>query len=154
MDQVSGRKNSSIFSMMVRRTCSSSSELVSALPSSRNTVTSPAGRPTRGAARLRRRSMPSKLFASDILIKALNRNRIAGRKTQRRERTRVKGATYFSNIVIDDMQSALEMRVTTRNIAARIDTPLTAAYIELRAPCKQFREIPRQKAQLHESGAD
>src|SRR3989441_4911242 len=43
-DQLSGRRNSSIFSMMVRRTWSSCSEDVSAFPSSWKTATSPFSR--------------------------------------------------------------------------------------------------------------
>src|SRR2546425_1217879 len=66
-DQVSGRRNSSIFSMMVRRTWSSWRDEVSALPSSWKTATSPASRWFTFTAELRRRSTPLKLLVSSTV---------------------------------------------------------------------------------------
>src|SRR3989442_2931659 len=66
-DHVSGRRNSSIFSMMVRRTWSSCSDDVSALPSSWKTATSPASRWFTFTAELRRRSTPLKLLVSSTV---------------------------------------------------------------------------------------
>ena len=54
------------------------------------------------------------------------------------------------------MQSGLESDVTTRTTRpetpARIDTPLTAAYIDLRTSREHFRGNLRHKVQLNESG--
>jgi hypothetical protein len=50
------------------------------------------------------------------------------------------------------MQSGLLIDVTTQNMRAPIDTPVTAAYIDLRTSLKNFRGILRAKDQLNESG--
>src|SRR6266481_5729998 len=66
-DQLSGRRNSSIFSMMVRRTWSSCSEEVSALPNSWKTATSPASRCSEGTPGFRRRSTVGNCLISSTL---------------------------------------------------------------------------------------
>src|SRR5437763_3573866 len=62
-DQLSGRRNSSIFSMIVRRTWSSCREEVSAFPNSWKTATSPFSR-SDDVATLRRRSTAGNWFTS------------------------------------------------------------------------------------------
>ena len=66
-DQLSGRRNSSIFSMIVRSTWSSCSDDVSAFPSSWKTATSPASRLSPGSPWFRRRSMAGNCFVSSTL---------------------------------------------------------------------------------------
>src|SRR5579863_682372 len=66
-DQLSGRRNSSIFSMIVRSTWSSCSDEVSAFPSSWKTATSPASRRSEGSPGLRRRSTFGNCLVSSTL---------------------------------------------------------------------------------------
>src|SRR6266403_3839436 len=66
-DQLSGRKNSSIFSMIVRNTWSSCREEVSALPNSWNTATSPASRCSEGRPGFLRRSTVGNCLISSTL---------------------------------------------------------------------------------------
>jgi hypothetical protein len=50
------------------------------------------------------------------------------------------------------MQSALERGVTTPDIRRRIDTPVAAAYIDLRTSCEHIRGIVNRKVHPNESG--
>src|SRR5712671_7309453 len=66
-DQLSGRKNSSIFSMIVRNTWSSCNDDVSAFPSSWKTATSPASRLSPGSPGFLRRSTVGNCLRSSTL---------------------------------------------------------------------------------------
>src|SRR6266481_3953236 len=66
-DQLSGRRNSSIFSMIVRNTWSSCNDDVSALPSSWKTATSPASRLSPGSPGFLRRSTAGNCLGSSTL---------------------------------------------------------------------------------------
>src|SRR6266404_5321090 len=80
-DQLSGRKNSSIFSIIVRSTWSSCSDEVSAFPSSWKTATSPASRLSPGCPGFRRRSTAGNCFGSSTQDSPI-RFRLGGRVDQ------------------------------------------------------------------------